>query len=121
MEHIFSGAFVGYIQTLHREPDAERWDLRESIFAPGELLEMKLRNPRWIKGLSEAQNQEFYENGTVGGWIPDPLVYYHSALRLKYSTPADWCLFLPHWLLLLTVAIPWSALLLWRAKRGPEL
>jgi hypothetical protein len=36
----------------------------------------------------------------------------------KYEGPPElWALFIPHWLLLLTVALPWSALLLWRARR----
>ena len=31
--------------------------------------------------------------------------------------PEDWLLVLPHWLLLLAVALPWTGLLIWRARR----
>ncbi len=30
-----------------------------------------------------------------------------------------WTLLLPHWLILISIALPWSGLLLWRARRGP--
>ena len=36
---------------------------------------------------------------------------------MYYRPEGDWRLFIPHWLLLLIFAIPWAALLLWRARR----
>jgi hypothetical protein len=46
----------------------------------------------------------------------------HNVRDLYFMTTADeppgyWILFIPHWLLLLAVALPWLALLLWRARR----
>ncbi len=32
--------------------------------------------------------------------------------------PDSGVIYIPHWLLLLTVALPWSALLFWRVRRG---
>ena len=31
--------------------------------------------------------------------------------------PEAWLVFIPHWLFLLAVALPWAALLAWRARR----
>ena len=36
---------------------------------------------------------------------------------LEFQWPVEWVIFLPHWLLLLGFALPWSALLAWRARR----
>ena len=36
---------------------------------------------------------------------------------MRYNKVGDWRLFIPHWLILLTVAALWLALLLWRARR----
>lgn len=39
-------------------------------------------------------------------------------LLLMHSEPAsDWVLFIPHWLVILLFAIPWSLMLVWRARR----
>lgn len=36
---------------------------------------------------------------------------------MAFSPPADWILLVPHWLILLAVALPWLGILLWRARR----
>jgi len=36
---------------------------------------------------------------------------------MRYQPPDARLIFLPHWLILLGFALPWSALLLWRARR----
>ena len=36
----------------------------------------------------------------------------------KNYHPSDyWNLFIPHWLILLAVALPWTGMLVWRARR----
>lgn len=39
----------------------------------------------------------------------------------SFAPPDHYTVFLPHWLLLLAVSIPWSALLLWRARRRKRI
>ena len=41
----------------------------------------------------------------------------HFKMNMTLAPPGAWALFIPHWLLLLTVVVPWTALLLWRARR----
>ncbi|QJE99140.1 hypothetical protein [Luteolibacter luteus] len=36
---------------------------------------------------------------------------------MGFKSPEDWILLLPHWLILLAVALLWSTLLVWRARR----
>jgi hypothetical protein len=36
---------------------------------------------------------------------------------MAWHPRGDWALFLPHWLILLALLIPWIALLAWRARR----
>lgn len=38
-------------------------------------------------------------------------------INLRYRRASDWALSIPHWLILLAFAVPWLALLLWRAQR----
>jgi len=51
----------------------------------------------------------------------DRTVYFtaHEFARTVVDTsrPSSWVLFIPHWLILLAVALPWTALLFWRARR----
>jgi len=44
--------------------------------------------------------------------LPDAL-----RVSMKYRRPDVWLIRASYWLILLTVAAPWSALLVWRAKR----
>lgn len=50
---------------------------------------------------------------------PPPQVTYVRAFEYTMITQPheDWLLVIPHWLILLAVAVPWSGLLLWRARR----
>ena len=45
---------------------------------------------------------------TMGGYLKGGMIN---------SPPGTLVLFIPHWLLLLAVVLPWSGLLLWRARR----
>jgi hypothetical protein len=36
---------------------------------------------------------------------------------MRHRPVKDWELFIPYWLILLAVAVPWLALLIWRARR----
>jgi hypothetical protein len=50
--------------------------------------------------------------------IGEPVTYREFLFdAMAWSPRGDWVLFLPHWLLLLVIAIPWLALLAWRARR----
>ena len=40
---------------------------------------------------------------------------------MRYHSAEEWLLVIPHWLLLLAVALPWLALLVWRARRRARL
>lgn len=42
-------------------------------------------------------------------------------LQLCRASPGEWLLFIPHWLTLLSFALPWLALLVWRARRRARL
>jgi len=44
--------------------------------------------------------------------------WYRAALRHRLS--GCWILFIPHWLLLLGVLLPWTGLLVWRARRHKQ-
>ena len=49
------------------------------------------------------------------GEADGPLDTYFNTMR--YEPPPRWRLTIPYWLILLAIAIPWSALLAWRARR----
>ena len=51
--------------------------------------------------------------------IPSPWQWPTGTMNFSTGTRTgfDCAVFIPHWLVLLSVALPWSALLLWRAKR----
>ncbi len=76
--------------------------------------------------LAVYQNEGFIKinYGKHGEWIYDLAMPGDSAAifppLLTYSDPSDGSssIFLPHWLILLAVALAWAALLLWRARRG---
>ena len=44
-------------------------------------------------------------------------VYDYLAMSMVIAEPGSWTLFIPYWLILLTVAALWLALLFWRARR----
>lgn len=44
-------------------------------------------------------------------------VYEADQFTYHYAPPELWKLFIPHWLILLAVALPWGGLLLWRSRR----
>lgn len=48
---------------------------------------------------------------------------FEKQLRNYMSTePSDtWIMVIPHWLIILAVTLPWSGMLLWRAKRSRPL
>jgi heme A synthase len=71
------------------------------------------------EGLPAAESEE-----VLNRWIDhdvEPLpftVREQVILTLRYvGNDGSWILFVPHWLILLTVAAVWIALLLWRASR----
>ena len=39
----------------------------------------------------------------------------------KAHPRGSWLLFIPHWLILIAVALPWAAMLLWRARRRKSI
>jgi hypothetical protein len=36
---------------------------------------------------------------------------------LRFQPPTEWVFFIPHWMLLLVFVVPWSGVLVWRARR----
>jgi hypothetical protein len=62
-----------------------------------------------------------FRRGAGEPWTdPIKVISYQDLVELEYrhASPKEWAFFIPHWLLLLAVALPWSALLLWRARRA---
>ena len=89
---------------------------RETAFT-GDLLPL----PRWQHGRGQR-----LEEGFVGQEYRDAVNTAQSRkqyteLRMKYDTPGSWHLFIPYWLLLLSGALLWAALLVWRRKRDGTL
>jgi hypothetical protein len=60
-----------------------------------------------------------FRRGAGSGWRPSPGEMFHRyALGVMSTRRKDnWLLVIPHWLLLLIVAIPWCGLLFRRARR----
>ncbi|WP_367871800.1 hypothetical protein [Luteolibacter sp. Populi] len=73
--------------------------------------------PQWTRG------KDFeLEDQTKARWFVEKLREITSyreylAHRMSLWPESSWGLFLPHWLILLAVALPWSGLLYWRARR----
>jgi hypothetical protein len=74
-------------------------------------LQNKTRFPPVFWGRGKAQPLPA-KQPAIGAPIQD-----HTAFNLEFRPPSAWSLFLPYWLILLTVALPWLALLFWRAWR----
>lgn len=89
--------------------------LTEDPFAPNGMLEMKLRSLRFNQYGDEVQ----LRNRLYQGEEIDSIDQLYQAGYIKH--PGDWQLFIPHWLMLLAVALLWSALLLGRARRRKKL
>jgi hypothetical protein len=53
--------------------------------------------------------EPFDRRWEIGEW--------HQASFAIYGGADSWLLFIPHWLILLAIALPWTGLLLWRARR----
>lgn len=58
----------------------------------------------------------FFAVSGPGSYVPRRAEAVHLN-QIFFSPARGWALLIPHWLLLLAVALPWAALLLWRARR----
>jgi hypothetical protein len=73
---------------------------------PGRFDEELLPSPFYLEGKGKSLPPRFRRPVKVREW-----------LECMGQSAGSFGLFLPHWLLLLAVALPWSGLLLWRARR----
>lgn len=74
---------------------------------------MQLRRPVRVRHLGgNFWNDEQVQLSEPYSEIPDP-----DDLWLLMGRKDNWQLFIPHWLILLAVALPWLGLLFWRARR----
>jgi len=62
--------------------------------------------PLILRGKSEP-GPEYHPSSTYRGSLE---------MMMARRKPEAWLVFIPHWLLLLAVALPWSILLFWRAR-----
>jgi hypothetical protein len=109
------GAEAGYVSLNRRiEPTVVTGLPKRSEHSYSDLMLLPtLPPPLFVRG---GGNTEF-----------DPIPFGEEEEKLTYHQwiaghqqgrpPEDWVLMIPHWLLLLAVAVPWVALLLWRARR----
>ena len=67
--------------------------------------------PAFLRG--EARDSDATLRKQAEAW---PTTYL-GIVKLNLSPTTVWGLFIPHWLIFLAVALPWTALLFWRARR----
>ncbi|MCW1913722.1 hypothetical protein OJ996_09060 [Luteolibacter sp. GHJ8] len=75
--------------------------------------------PTFITGAQAASrfnDKDWWEKSDA-----DETLEYEMIMMLVGGRPNDWALSMPYWSLLCAVALPWSALLLWRARRRKRL
>lgn len=98
-----------------------------------ELLKMRLGRPFFARPLDQGEQNEWLnaEGSRKYGRKEAELVQMAKSLRpdqdpmeIRYhmdswsrGAPADWKLFFPYWIILPAFALPWTALLIWLAKR----
>jgi hypothetical protein len=109
------GRAVSVTQMPPKAPFRSYWgqipfaDLTNNLEVPAFPRPMSLRG----RGTPGSQSEIDARRKSYG-----PLDYWKWKRFIVELNPAThWFLVIPHWLLLLTVALPWTALLLWRARR----
>lgn len=68
---------------------------------------------------AQGRGYDLYGHGPLPPEYSDEAKTHHEIQRrlMDLRPKNDWRLMIPHWLLLLGVALPWFGLLAWRAKR----
>jgi len=85
---------------------------------PPELSKFRFAQPEFVHfpGDVELLNT-WYHTGELRGRKLDSLVWQFLQNPANSYREGDWLCLIPHWLILLGVAVTWLALLLWRAKK----
>lgn len=94
----------------------------------GQSGDLKFSREPWLPGTGVSKDwlfregTRFYRREDHNQSLPSPNIT-DSAFDagvsdiIESGEAGNWVLFIPHWLLLLAVALPWSGLLVWRAGR----
>ena len=113
------------VSFTYSEYFADEWKLGavdfDDMFIPelvGEWGDMRLGRPAFARPLEGAELEEFQATGMVRGRTPDLVAADFYRNMVPSTGEEKWMLFIPHWLLLPIVAIPWVGLLVWRWRRA---
>ena len=114
--HRFSGASITWssacatdeIEASREEPEGMSKTWKAEPFPPPLLLTRS-------RTFDPFDDRYFELMGTAGVWPKNPMGMHLDGL--KFGSTGDRFIFIPHWILLLGVALPWSGMLVWRARR----
>lgn len=136
-------AFIGWAwRDSFRHESKLRWGAGAAVNINGGVLAAYLRGHRYPPAVSCEESSELrthleslrapfflsksrYPSSTYWNWENNSQksikrarkVHFQYSMELEASWFGGWLLFIPHWLILLGVVIPWGALLYWRVKR----
>jgi len=101
--------FWGGVHVSHAGTGTGQWSAqRERVARASALL---FQRPYFLRGQGKQLPPGYrwsYES---------PSSYEWASYFYRYYTPDMWVLFIPHWLIILTIVILWLGLLVWRGQR----
>ena len=84
----------------------------EIVRGDQEFRSFPFPRPRFARGGEPSSASD-----PIDGEPPEPTLQDAILLGMSFRPASWWVLFIPFWMILLAVALPWVGLLLWRARR----
>ncbi len=103
------GLMAGRFPGIERAPEGFSWGASPSLRPDWNAFQAAL----FQRGTHDG-SREIYQGDLDAA--RDAREYYQ--ISMYFQGEDSWMLFVPYWLALLVIAMPWIALLLWRARRG---
>ena len=110
--NVASTLFLAYTPNISMGLGAEQTDLAGAPGISEQARTMPFPRPDFSRQLNDDEQVILTETCKVRGRTPEG-----AMVEFYTSDTAGWACAIPHWLILLAVALPWTALLIWRANR----